>query len=113
MKTDSELNRLITEHVIKPAPRMTSGQINADGSGMSVHYTRSVFNYIYDPVAHETLWRFLTAEGWHVTIDTFARSAKARLTHGGDCRKAVVRNDEKGRALVLATLAAYGVEVEG
>jgi hypothetical protein len=68
-----------------------------------------VFDVCGDPVAWGQVWDYITAQGWHVALDTFADRATATVRHVPTDRSATVNDDKKGRALALAALRAHGV----
>lgn len=128
MKSNNELNRLIAERVLNEALEPPCGYYHEtdaanrdeDGwNGWCYNCDCSISEvapeprrYCTDPAAWSALWDFLISEGWNVTLDTFADCAAATLRHVWKDRPFIVNDNDKGRALVLATLAAYGVEVE-
>jgi hypothetical protein len=107
MKTDAELNRLIAEHVTKPKKHLMGKDWNEIGIATSFHWTYPVIDYCTDPAAWGALFVRLAEFGCTPLIEHDGLGSYT-ATVKGDGR--VI--DLPGRALVLATLAAYGVEVD-
>ena len=122
MKTDAELNRLISEHVF--------GYQWFDGAeGTNIRYLRSPDNFDYaayevngvikvlsgqdnyctDPAAWGALFVRLAEQGKRVSLEANILQKDFFATVGTYGKSDPI---EIGRALVLATLAAYGAEVE-
>lgn len=138
MKTDAELNRLIAERVMgywvyhydkssrehcyyvlldkdmnTVAPFDSREGINTGHRKTEAGAWADTPEYTADPIARETLINHLIEQDYAVTLYARHRLRSAEVLHAPTHSR--LRKDdatEIGRALVLATLAAYGVEVE-
>jgi hypothetical protein len=131
MKTDNELNRLIAERVLNEPLEPPCGyyhetdaaQRSTDGwSGWCYNCDCSISEvapeprrYCTDPAARDTLEQHLIATGHTVVLYSGFHIKHTALVGFRDNRRPPARGDddtEKGHALVLATLAAYGVDID-
>ena len=131
MKTDAELNRLIAERVMgyrfEPHTVMLGKDaITFDGYAPDgLHWKRDgmdrYLNYTTDPAAWGALFVWLADQDRLPSLKNAAKIVSvfaphplwiAEVKNSSDWRNQR-QSELPGRALVLATLAAYGVEVEG
>jgi hypothetical protein len=110
MKTDNELNRLIAERVMGKAPDKNESQWRGVLAGVALS-EYSYPDYCTDPAAWGALLEWLHERDYYPELGSgpqWRASLHRVLPTSGKTAYAAT----PGRALVLATLAAYGVEVE-